>query len=160
MEETTLEKSKEIISREAIVDFQNQMSKMEGAIVGDSPYCPLVHEFSDGIYVRQITIPGGCLVAGKIHKHEHPNFLLKGKARIATENGYKEIEAPCSMISEAGTKRILYTVTECIWTTIHLNPKNTQDQEVLDAMNVVETYDEYDQYLLEKKELLINNTLD
>jgi hypothetical protein len=160
VEVETLKKSKETISRDAIVDFQNQMSKMEGAIIGDSAYCPLEHTFSDGIYVRQITIPAGCLVVGKIHKHEHPNFLLTGSARIATEDGYEELKAPCSMISKAGTKRVLYTITECVWTTIHLNPNNTIDQEELDARNVVETYEEYDQYLLEKEELLITNTED
>ena len=39
--------------------------------------CPLTHSFSSGIYVREIFIPAGMFVVGKIHKHDHPNFLLK-----------------------------------------------------------------------------------
>ena len=90
---------------------------------GDSPDCPLVHTFSEGLYVREIFIPAGTMLTGKIHKHEHPNFLMQGKVSIITEDGGAQImEAPQSIISPAGCKRALYTHTPTWWITVHLNP--------------------------------------
>ena len=120
-------------------DFRTQIIELENKIInldhkdvikGDSKVCPLKHSFSDGIYVREITIPAGMVIIGKIHKHNHPNFLLKGEVVVITEEGGKEeLKAPCSMISKPGTKRILYAKTELVWTTVHLNPKNQKRED-------------------------------
>ena len=42
------------------------------------------HSFTDGIYAREMTIPKDTMVVGKIHKHRHHNFLLKGEILVAT----------------------------------------------------------------------------
>ena len=76
----------------------------DAVVIGDSDNCPLTHKFAPGVYVREIFIPAGMCVVGKIHKHAHPNFLLKGKVIVITEQGGRELlEAPLSMISPAGT---------------------------------------------------------
>lgn len=142
------------ISREAIIAFEEKIKSIEGSFQGDSDNCPLKHTFSDGIYVREITIPEGMVVVGKIHKHEHPNFLLKGTARVITENGEEIIEAPCSIISEPGTKRALYAETELVWTTIHLNPTNTQDLEEIEKIVIAPSYKAYDKFILQEKGIL------
>ena len=75
-----------------IVEFQSYLQNLdnENFIVYDdkasTKVCPLKHTFSDGIYVREITIPAGMFIVGKIHKHDHPNFLLKGKVVVVTED--------------------------------------------------------------------------
>lgn len=135
------------VSRQAILDFEETLKGIEGHVVGDTPYCPLEHSFSDGIYVRQISIPAGTLLTGKIHKHDHPNFLLKGKVIVVTEDGEEEYLAPKSMISRAGTKRALYAVTDLVWTTIHHNPTNTQDLGELEKIVIASTYSEYDKFI-------------
>ena len=138
-------------------DFRGQIIELENKIInldhkdvikGDSKVCPLKHSFSDGIYVREITIPAGMVIIGKIHKHDHPNFLLKGEVVVITEEGGKEeLKAPCSMISKPGTKRILYAKTELVWTTVHLNPTNTQDLKELEEEIIAPTYDAYEKFL-------------
>ncbi len=138
-------------------DFRTQIIELENKIInldhkdvikGDSKVCPLKHSFSDGIYVREITIPAGMVIIGKIHKHDHPNFLLKGEVVVITEEGGKEeLKAPCSMISKPGTKRILYAKTELIWTTVHLNPTNTQDLKELEEEIIAPTYDAYEKFI-------------
>ena len=106
------------------------------------------HYFSDGIYVREITIPAGMVIVGKIHKHRHPNFLLKGKVMVITEQkGEEMIEGPCFMMSEGGTKRALYAVTDLVWTTIHHNPTNTQDLNKIEDIVIAKNYDEYNNFL-------------
>lgn len=136
--------------RTQIIELEDRIKniKGKGVIVGDSAICPLKHSFSDGIYVREITIPAGMLILGKIHKHDHPNFLLKGEVVVITEEGgVEELKAPCSMISKPGTKRALYAKTELVWTTVHLNPTNTQDLEELEEEIIAPTYEDYEKFL-------------
>lgn len=77
------------------------------------------HHFSYGVYAREITIPAGTLLTGEIHKFENLNILSKGEMSVLTESGMQKVSAPFTVVSPAGTKRIAYTHTECIWTTIH-----------------------------------------
>ena len=136
--------------RTQIIELEDRIKniKGKGVIVGDSAICPLKHSFSDGIYVREITIPAGMLILGKIHKHDHPNFLLKGEVVVITEEGgVEELKAPCSMISKPGTKRALYAKTELVWTTVHLNPTNTQDLEELEEEIIAPNYKAYEKFL-------------
>ena len=106
-----------------IEGLEASLLSVDSHIEGDSPDCPLVHTFSEGVYVREVFIPAGTMLTGKIHKHEHPNFLMQGKVSIITEDGGAQImEAPQSIISPAGCKRALYTHTPTWWITVHLNP--------------------------------------
>ena len=115
--------------------IKNNKNPKYQSFFNDTKNCPLNHYFSDGIYVREITIPAGMVIVGKIHKHRHPNFLIKGKVMVITEQKGEEIlEGPCFMMSEGGTKRALYAVTDLVWTTIHHNPTNTQDLDKIEDM--------------------------
>lgn len=148
---------KDSVERKEIIGFENILKQFPNSFVGDSGKCPLKHSFSDGIYVREITIPEGMLIVGKIHKHEHPNFLLKGEVVVITEKGKETLTGPCSMISKAGTKRALYAVTKLVWTTIHHNPTNTQDLNELEKIVIADNYNEYDKFI-SKKNNFINKT--
>ena len=138
------------ISRELIMDLEGLIKKSKDVVLGDSQICPLKHSFSEGIYVRQITIPEGTVLTGKIHKHDHPNFLIKGEVIVITEEGRETLTAPCSMISKAGTKRALYAVTELVWTTIHHNPTNTQDLKDLEKIIIADSYSDYEKFISTK----------
>jgi|TARA_R100001143_G_C3333891_1_gene120810 hypothetical protein len=156
-----MKESKEIDLRKELgltkENFRTQIMELEkriknindrDVVIGDSEVCPLKHSFSDGIYVREITIPPGLLILGKIHKHDHPNFLLKGEVVVITEEGgVEELKAPCSMISKPGTKRALYAKTELVWTTVHLNPTNTQDLKELEEEIIAPSYEAYEKFL-------------
>lgn len=80
---------------------------------------PVQHYFSQGVYAREITIPAGVVLTGEIHKFTQLNILSKGRMQVYTEEGIKEVEAPFTVVSPPGTKRIAHTLTECVWTTIH-----------------------------------------
>lgn len=80
---------------------------------------PLVHRFANNVYAREITIPAGSLVVGKIHTHGHLNVITKGRvAVVIIEDGVEEF-APHTFISKAGTKRLVFAFEETIWTTFH-----------------------------------------
>ncbi len=133
--------------RKQIIDFETELKKQEGAFMGDSDLCPVKHSFSEGVYVREIFIPKGTVLTGKVHKHQHPNFLMKGKVEMFTEFGGLEIlEAPASMISEAGTKRVVKALEDVIWITAHSNPTNTQDLDKLEEIVIAKDFEQYDNF--------------
>ena len=107
--------------REDITTLENQITNIEGALVGKELHelNPVKHSFADGCYIREIFNPAGLLLVTKIHKKKHPYFLMKGKMSILTENGVHEVEAPHHGITHPGTKRIIYTHTDCVFVTVH-----------------------------------------
>jgi hypothetical protein len=135
-------------TRKDIVDFEAKIGDLDESFQGDSILCPLKHTFSDGIYVREIFIPAGTYLVGKIHKHEHPNFLLSGTVEVVTEAGRESLTGPLSIMSPAGTKRALYAVTDLVWVTVHHNPTNTQNVSVLEKDIIAESYEAYDEFVL------------
>lgn len=108
-------------ARSVIAEFEAILREHPEAQMGDQDRCPLTHQFGGGMYVRQIFIPKGMVVVGKIHRHAHPNFLMSGEVLVVTEGGGREhLKAPLAMISPAGTKRVVYTITDCLWATVHI----------------------------------------
>ncbi len=130
-----------IARREAILTLENALSKVDGAVKGDSELCPLKHSFAPGMYVREIFIPKGTVLTGKIHRHAHPNFLMKGEVIVATEGGGREhLKAPMSMISPAGTKRAVFALEDTIWVTVHATDE--KDLEKIEQIVIAPTYDD------------------
>lgn len=104
------------------------------------------HYFADGLYGREITIPEGTVLTGKIHKFEHLNFLMKGDISVLTEDGIKRIQAPAVIVSRPGTKRVGYAHTETVWCTVHATEEKDPDQA--EAKLVCCTHEEFEQFLL------------
>lgn len=90
--------------------------------------CPVKHTFAPGVYAREILLPKGSVVVGKIHKHAHLNIISKGRASVMTEFGPMEIEAPHTFVSQPGTKRAVVALEDVVWTTIHLTDETDLDK--------------------------------
>lgn len=80
---------------------------------------PPVHYFAPGLYAREITIPKGTVLTGKIHKFAQLNIMSKGELSVLTQEGIKRVKAPFTIVSPAGTKRIAYAHEDTVWTTVH-----------------------------------------
>jgi len=98
---------------------RQKIERMEAEIRA-LPQIPVepVHYFSDGVYAREITIPKNTILTGKIHKYTQINILSKGDISVETENGVRRVQAPFTIVSPPGTKRIAIAHEECVWTTI------------------------------------------
>lgn len=135
-------------------DFRREVLSLQEAILarGDKlcpeTDCPVRHIFAPGAYAREITLPEGSFVIGKIHRHAHLNFISKGKVRVLTESGPVEMTAPFSFVSEVGTKRIVYAMEETIWTTVHVT--NETDLDKIEDYVIAKTYDDLTPLSLEK----------
>ena len=110
------------------------------------------HSFADGIYIREMQMKKGQLGFSAIHKHSYGFFLLSGILASSKEDGVEEFVAPCYIVSPRGAKRIVYAVEDCIITTVHANPTNTQDLKEIEKINVVFSWEEYDEYLKQQNE--------
>jgi len=128
-------------ARAKIEKFEKVFAQYPGVKHGDMDECPLTHKFADGVYVREIFIPADTLVVGKIHRHSHPNFLMKGKVAVYTEDGGSQIlEAPLSIISPAGTKRVVYAIEDTVWITVHVTEETDLDK--IEEVVIAKTYNE------------------
>ena len=106
--------------------------------------CPVIHTFGGGMYVREVFIPAGTMLTGKLHRHEHPNFLMEGKVSMITEDGGVIVmEGPQSLMSPIGCKRALFVHTPTWWITVHLNPNDhTEYNDELEDEIIAKEYKE------------------
>jgi len=98
--------------------FEDFLTTVPGAKFGDAA-CPLKHTFADGVYIREITMEKGLICTSKIHKKEHPYFVLQGDVTVVTETETVRIKAPHWGITTPGTKRVLYVHETTVWATVH-----------------------------------------
>ena len=113
--------------RNGIKKVENDIKNDENAIPPDSDFHPVKHTFLDHQYVREVFNPAGELLVTKIHKVEHPFFLLQGEMSILSEKGEERISAPYYGGTPVGTKRIIYAHTDCTFVTVH--PTDSKDLE-------------------------------
>ena len=122
--------------RVGIKDVENKMSESKRSLKGKEleHFNPLKHSFAKGVYIREVFNPAGELLVTKIHKYSHPFFLLQGEMTILGEDGEKRIKAPHYGITKAGTKRIIYAHTDCIFVTVHATDEidlNKIEEEII-----------------------------
>ena len=84
---------------------------------------PVTHYFSLGLYARELTIPAGTLLTGKIHKYQQLNIMTQGDLSVMTEEGIKRVGAGFVIVSPPGTKRIAYAHADTKWITVHATDK-------------------------------------
>lgn len=122
--------------RENVLKLENEFLNMieNGVVDSTLEDCILTHHFSPvdekygcGTYAREMFIPKDTLIIGKIHRHQHLNFIMKGKVSVATEFGKKYFEAPCIFVSEVGLKRAVYAEEDTIWVTVHLTEHSGEE---------------------------------
>lgn len=101
-----------------------------------------VHHFAPGMYGREFSMPAGMLVIGKIHRHGHLMMVVKGRATVIDEFGRYEVQAGFVQASRPGAKRVVLTHEDTTFVTVHLNPTDTQDLEVIEAMHIEPESDE------------------
>jgi quercetin dioxygenase-like cupin family protein len=103
---------------------------------------PVRNVFSGGVYAREVFIPKGTMLVGKVHMTEHLNVCLQGDLTFLTVDGPKRIKAPAMFSSPAGTKKLAYANEDSIWVNVHPD-LGTDADTIVDAITV-NTFAEYD----------------
>lgn len=90
------------------------------------------HHFSPGIYWRQIHMKAGSIVLGHKHTTTHINTVLTGRATVLMNGELHDIQAPCVLVSQAGVRKVLFIHEDMEWATIHANPDNETNIDILE----------------------------
>ena len=139
-------------TREHLKALQNEMYSC-----AEKLELPLVHYFVNGVYGREIFIPAGVLVAGRIHKTEHISIISQGIVEVVTDNVItgevlrETYEAPYTFVSPIGTKRMVQALTDTVWTTFHKYEGEQIGEGMEDVMSWPD-YESFEQNLLTESE--------
>lgn len=81
---------------------------------------PVLHRFLGDMYAREIIIPKGTLLTGRIHKFDHFDIMVSGDITVSTdEGGPKRMKGFHFLDGKAGKKRAGYAHEDTRWITFH-----------------------------------------
>ena len=116
---------------------REQITRLQSAMVPIQCEQPTPgHHFAPGMYLRELTVPAGMLIVGKIHKHAHFLMVLKGRARVTSEFGDDILEAGYIGVSQPGVKRVVQAIEDTLFVTVHVNKEDSQDLVVIEAEHI------------------------
>lgn len=117
-------------TRKDIVWLQEELQK------APAPLPIPTHFFAPGMYLRELTVPAGMVIVGKIHKHAHFLLVTKGSALVVSEFGRDHVTAGHISVSQPGVKRVVYAFEDTQFVTVHVNKDDLTDIEAIEAEHV------------------------
>lgn len=123
-------------------DLRTLISEVEALMLTHSEpvELPLTHHFSKGVYAREIKMPKGSMLVGKIHKHQNLNILSGGEVSVLSVDGVIRVKAPYTFVGSPGAKRVIYAHEDVTWTTIHATTETDVDK--IEAEVIAKSYEE------------------
>lgn len=117
---------------------------------GEQVICPLEHQFTNNMYIREVFIPAGTLFSTYVHKTQNPFYTI-GELLIwdKMDKEWNHIQTNYRGVTQIGVKRVVYAVTDVVWTSYHYNRDNTRNIVVLEKR----LFEKYDNPYLSLKEL-------
>lgn len=97
------------------------------------------HHFAPGVYLRELRIPAGAVLTGKIHRTEHLNILAQGEISVMTEHGVQRLTAPCVIKSSPGIKRAGFAHSDVVWICVH--PTTETDLHKLEEQLIAPSFE-------------------
>ncbi len=94
------------------------------------------HIFHPGWYERRLMVPAGMLIVGKIHRHDHILGVISGHAIVISEFSRDEVRGGYLGYSSAGVKRAALAIEDTLFVTLHENPTDERDLDVLEAQHI------------------------
>jgi quercetin dioxygenase-like cupin family protein len=108
--------------------------------------CPVYHHFSPGVYAREMRVPAGAAVIGKVHKFENMLVMSAGEATFLLGDQPVRVCAPQIWVSPPGTQRAAFAHTDCVFISVHGTHKT--DLAEIEAEFIAQDMIEYEQFLL------------
>jgi len=130
------------------ITIDGRIDQLERAMIatGREISIPVEHLFTPGLYIRTFTPPAGAIVTSKVHKTEHPFFLLRGRLRVRDNDGqWAELVAPHVGVTPAGTRRVAEVLEDVVWVTVHAT--DLRDPAAIEA----EIIHKHDEHLIESR---------
>lgn len=140
----TITYDRELTTREKVNAAEKLMNQSIAAGTDTKAELETKNYFAKGVYAREIFIPKGCILTGYIHKYSNLNIISKGKIDVSIDGVIKTIEAPATIVSPPGTKRIAIAIEDTVWTTIHGTEETNID--IIEEMFIAHSEEEYLQF--------------
>ena len=128
-----------LVTQDQIVTLEHALSELPQIDFTEHTH----HHFAPGIYLRELFIPEGTVLTGKIHRFEIMNILVSGTIRVTTDDGIQELTGPLVFNSKAGTKKAGYTITDTIWMNVH--PTESTDLDEIEDKFIAPSLDALEQ---------------
>lgn len=87
---------------------------------------PVTESLKDGLYTRQLFIPTGTILTGRVWLDDYVDIMISGEIIVATAAGVLTLSGYNILDGKAGRKRAGYAVKDTLWLTVH----KTQATEV------------------------------
>lgn len=115
----------------------DEVFKMQDIILacGEPEAFPVINHFGPGVYMREVIIPAGMLLTGKIHRQADFNILLEGEITVQTDQGMQRLTAPYIFLGQPGMKKVAYTHSKTRWLNIH--PTNFTSLEDIEKEQII-----------------------
>jgi len=114
--------------------------------------CPITHHFAPGLYAREMFIPAGTVLTGKIHRFANLSIMSAGALRLYMEDGTTtEVRAPFTYVAPPGTRRAAEALEDTVWTVIHATEETDVDK--IEQAVVCQTPEEYRLFFQEQLKL-------
>lgn len=108
----------------------DKIEALEGFMVDQEQVeIPVQEGLRNGMYTREIVIPAGTLLTGRVHKFPYVDIMLSGDITVATPDGVKRLTGPNVCEGIPGRKRAGFAHADTRWVTVHRT-----DQVELDGM--------------------------
>lgn len=137
-----------------VIANRNKIQSLGNKIISlgkETPSMPVKHFFAKGVYIREIFMPAGSVVVGKIHTTEHFNEIVSGECIVFTaDEEFIRRKAGDIFVSKAGVQKALRCLTDVVWRTVHAT--DDTDIETNERKLAVDRYEdlEADQLMLER----------
>lgn len=116
--------------------FQKVLDQCEGMVAKNlqQEQCPVAHAFLPGMYIRTIFMRAGLTITSAVHRTEHPFFIPTGDILVITEEEQLRLQGPWHGVTMPGTRRILQTLADTVWTTYHRTDKTNVNDIIADII--------------------------
>ena len=94
------------------------------------------HNFSSGLYAKEMTVPKGFMIGTHAHKFSHLSILAKGKVVVKTDASEAIYEAPACLEIKEGINHTIEALEDTVWFCIHAT--NETDINKIDEVLILE----------------------
>ena len=142
----TFERPLTVSTRDKVFAAQHEMEKQPQIELETKDY------WSYGIYGRELFVPKGVMLVGKIHKYPNMNIIAKGDISILIDDYIKRVQAPYIFVAPAGAKRIAYAHEDTVW----FMPHRTDEVDVdkIESFFIAENEADYIKFVEDQKQQL------
>ena len=105
-----------------------QIQALQAAIqAGETIDLEVSHHFTDGAYVRELRVPEGIVLVGKMHRTAHV-LIVTGDVTIINGAARERITGTRVLHTKPGTKRAIVAHADSVLITMHVTPETDVDE--------------------------------